>query len=315
MQFCVPHIPSPSPHLPPESTHPWLDLALVPEANGLALGAAALSANNKTTSQNGEEGGGGGGGEGGAVTDIHDLSQDHMSVDGGSIRDGSIVGGSLAGGSLAEDTPFGTTPVPAQASQPPPPRYILTGRINGNFFEYTHSQKDLDEHTFDTSTLGSRDSSAGGARRALNVGVRDLYFPDDPPSTVNVNIPPVLPGNNYDNEDLTGRILPDNRSLGYGLVKFFEDNNRAVGTFSYRKMTESPASPSSPTTATAATATTNPNLTGQQAVLLVGPIIGPPKIQLYKPKATHPINTYITLPVNPPSKPNLLIHPINPPSS
>ena len=228
MQFCVPHLPPPPSHLPPEATHPWLDLALAPEATHLALASSAVPVQKPTRS---DGGGGGGGGDGDAVVDVNDLSHEHRSVVEGTLAEGSLAEGSLGGGSLEENIAFGSTPVPSPP--PPPPRYILTGRINGNLFEYSHTQKDLDENTFDTSMLGTRDSSAGGTRRALNVGVRDVYFPADPPSTVNIS--PVY----KENEDLAGRVLPDNRSLGYGLAKFYEDNNRAVGTFSYHKATES----------------------------------------------------------------------------
>ena len=289
MQFCVPHLPPPPTHLPPESTHPWLALALVPEAKKVALDTSALGGNKGTRSQGGDgggegggdvNGGGGGGGEEEEVVNINNLSQEGSVVEGGSLGRGSLKDDN-------DDNPYGSTPLPPS---PPTPPYILSGRIHHNLFEYTHTQKDLDENTFDTSMLGSRDSSAGGARRALNVGVRDLYFPQDPPSTVNIT--PVY----RENEDLTSKILPDNESLGYGVVKFYEDNNRAMGTFSYHKATESSQSPSSSlsseviagTTTAAVTTTTDATTptTAVQAVLLVGPIIGPPKIQLYKPKVT-----------------------------
>ena len=142
--------------------------------------------------------------------------------------------------------------------------FILSGRIGGDLFEYSHSQRELDGHDFDASWVGTRDSSAKGTRRALEVGVRDLYHPTDPPTTSNRPAADVGLGG----EALVERVLPD-RAPGYGLLTFWQDTARLSSVYKYRKAGE-----------------LRPMVVpGDRAMLLVGPIVGPPKLQLYKPKA------------------------------
>ena len=174
---------------------------------------------------------------------------------------------------------FPPTQLPPEAVDPTLPArdppdaepFILTGRIGGDLFEYTHSQRELDGHEFDASWVGTRDSCAKGTRRALEVGVRDLYHPTGPPTTSNRPAPEDV---GLGDDELVERVLPD-RAPGYGLLTFWQDTLRLSATYKYRKGGE-----------------LRPMVVpGDRATLVVGPIVGPPKLQLYKPKARKLVGT------------------------